>query len=257
MVRLDQVIGIGLAVGSGLLAISAGLLFSGIGSSIDSSEVEQIEAGEIRPSSAVGYEAPELLAYNEIRDRPLFNENRRPIIDEEEVPEEEPDSGKGELDSVDLEVAINGIIITPSVRIALVTDKKSNKRIRLKEGTPMTGEMAEWTLASIEPRKVVFENEFGSAEEIELEVNKKALKGGPPPAPIRRQQSARAAQGQSTNAENANNANAAEGDDVERQRRAEEIRKRVAERRAQLRAEAARRREQQQNGGELQEDEES
>lgn len=120
----------------------------------------------------------------------------------------------------------------------------------------MEGDQGAWVLTSIEPRELVFEGGGSEPARVELKVYKKPLKGGAPAprvATSRPGQSDRpAATNQEAMARNLAQAKAAEDQaesgftppqtDEDRAAKAEEIRQRVAERRAQLRAEAARRR---------------
>ena len=179
--------------------------------------------------------------YNEILRRPVFFSDRRlPILQaadfEGEImeivevpPDPEPVS--------ELKASVAGIIITPEMRMAMIRDQEANRTVLLREGMSLEGEQAAWRLERIEPRLVSFVSEDGRSTGLELEVNTRGLTR---PAAQR----SRASDADRIEA-SVEEAEAIEVDDEARSR-AEEIRRRVAERRAELRAEAERRAQQQQ-----------
>lgn len=177
--------------------------------------------------------------YGEIYRRPVFFSDRRlPVIAmadleeepeiEEEVEEEEP--------VPDLKASVAGIIITPDMRMAMIRDQAADRTVLLREGMSLEGEQAAWKLDRIDSRLVNFVSVDGRSAGLELEVNTRGLT-----RPARTINSAE----QEPPAEQADN-EAAEQADAEALSRAEEIRRRVAERRAELRAEAERRAQEQQ-----------
>ena len=192
-------------------------------------------------------ELAELAEYSTIIERPMFFADRQlPVIElaggDDSAVEDEPEP-VAEVEIPELEATVAGIIITPETKLAMITDNASNETLVLREGMAMAGDKSAWKIARIRPRGVEFETDGGRAESLELDVETAALKTGAQP----RRQTARAseqAQQQDAPAEQAG------GDDAEAQARAraEEIRRRVAERRAQLRAEAERRSREQDGG---------
>jgi hypothetical protein len=188
---------------------------------------------------------PELAArseYDVIVERPVFFADRRlPVIEapgEAEIDEPEPEPVVVEVETPPLEASVDGIIITPEMKLAMVTDEASNETLVLREGMALAGEKSAWKVAQIRPRGVRFETDGGDAEEVELVVETAALKPGVRPA----QQRTAAVQEAEQRAEQADAQAEAQTDaQAEARARAEEIRRRVAERRAQLRAEAERR----------------
>ncbi len=179
--------------------------------------------------------------YTAITDRPVFFSDRRlPVVEMVAVDEEEaPPDLSGEDGTVDdLRAVVAGIIITPDVRLAMVRDQAANKTVMLREGMSLDGDQAAWRLDLIEPRRVQFVSVDGRESELELKVNTAGLSAGAstPPARSAAQQraEARLAEGQPEAA-------TTEGGDMDARARAEEVRRRVAERRAELRAEAERR----------------
>ncbi|HKL52423.1 MAG TPA: hypothetical protein VJ902_00550 [Wenzhouxiangellaceae bacterium] len=235
--------GIGFLV---LLGLVAFLLFGG-------ADVESIGPARApdhmvdRPVSQ-NPELAELDEYAVITERPLFFADRQlPVIelagggdgDEEEVPEP-----VAPVEIPELEATVAGIIITPETKLAMITDNSSKETLVLREGMAMAGDKSAWRILKIRPRGVEFETDGGRTEALELEVETAALKTGAQP---RRQTAQAGEQEQQQEAP----AEQAGGEDAEAQARAraEEIRRRVAERRAQLRAEAERRSREQDDGG--------
>jgi len=181
--------------------------------------------------------------YNEILRRPLFFSDRRlPVMQvddfEDEVfevvleqPEQEP--------VAELKASVAGIIITPDMRMAMIRDQDANRTVVLREGMSLEGEQAAWRLDRIEPRTVSFVSVDGRSAGLELEVNTRGL--------TRPAVSREAAQPAEVDRSAEEPEAAAEPVDDQSRARAEEIRRRVAERRAELRAEADRRARQQQD----------
>jgi general secretion pathway protein N len=161
-----------------------------------------------------------------IRDRPLFNPDRRPEMEAVVDTDNGEDSGQEEPPPP-IDVAITGIIITPDLRIAMVRPRGSNESVVLREGMPLPGELGAWTLSRVLPRRVLFDGGAGVAPaEVELTVDKTVRSA--PSAPV---------------AGEAAPAVAAGGEDAQPsdvQSRAAEIRRRIEERRRQMREEAAR-----------------
>lgn len=204
-------------------------------------------AGEIQLETARNPGLPEFSEYSAVLERPVFFEDRTlPVIElaeegeGEELPAEEPTPV---VELPELKAKVAGIIITPELKIAMVTDNDSRETLILREGMAMAGDKSAWRISEILPRGVRFETDSGESERLELEVETKALAAGAQPvrsAAAEPQEPAAAEtpaeNGQETDAEAAARA------------RAEEIRRRVAERRAQLRAEAERRAQQARDG---------
>ncbi|MEM1081617.1 MAG: hypothetical protein AAGH65_08555, partial [Pseudomonadota bacterium] len=166
-----------------------------------------------------------------------------PVIDSgqeiEEAPVVEPIT---EEPTPDLNAKVAGIIITPTMKLAMVNDQNTNETLVLQEGMSMSGEKAAWRIEEIRNRGVRFVTDRGEAAELELEVETRALASAAPP-PRRPAPQQANAEGQPSEPVSDEDAEAAA------RARAEEVRRRVAERRAQLRAEAERRAREQQGGG--------
>ncbi len=188
----------------------------------------------------------ELSEYARIVERPVFFADRSlPVMEVAglEEAEEEPEV-LPEAEIPELEASVAGIIITPEVKLAMVTDRNSNETLVLREGMAMAGDKSAWKVASIRPRGVQFETDGGRTEDLELEVETDALQPGARPRPT---EARTAAAAQPADAAQASEEGESQQDAA--RARAEEIRRRVAERRAQLRAEAARRAREQDDGG--------
>lgn len=200
-------------------------------------DVEAIAAAELGENEQIRVRSPETglkepAAYAEITQRPVFFADRRlPDLDElggeddEALVEEVSDEPAPELDA-----RVAGIIITPELRLAMILEPSSNTTQVLREGMSMEGKMAAWRLDEIRPRSVRFMADDGNEAELELEVQTAALA-----------RSSRASGGGRSRQAAGNGEAASPEVNEEARRRAEEVRRRVAERRAQLRAEAERR----------------
>ncbi|RFF26533.1 MULTISPECIES: hypothetical protein [unclassified Wenzhouxiangella] len=182
-------------------------------------------------------------AYSAIVERPVFFSDRQlPVVEspgeeEEVVVEEEPETEEIK----DLEAEIAGIVITPDMKLAMVSDKQADKTFVLREGMNLEGEQAAWKLNTIQPRRVSFVSVDGRETDLELKVNTQGLAS----ASASNRQREQASQAEPEGEQAAQETDQREASE-EARARAEEIRRRVAERRAQLRAEAERRAQQQQ-----------
>ena len=261
MMKPGQVIFIGLAGACAVLVASGGLLMAGVGMEVGAlTPQDRAMPGEKLESSELdSFRLPPYDEYAVVIERPLFNDDRLPQPDENvEIVDGPPGP---EAPSVPLNITVNGIIITPELKVAMITDNATKERLRLREEMPLEGDQGAWVLQRIEPRKLVFEGGGDGPAEVELLTHTKALKGGraspgkkpagkkPGKQPAAQQgqetqpvQSAQAAMVQERRRQSGNDS---VEDEQDRAAKAEEIRRRVAERRAQLREEAARRREEQ------------
>lgn len=176
----------------------------------------------------------EISAYLSIIEQPVFFPDRRLPVpqlaegDDGEQGEPEPEPA---VEIPDLEALVAGIIITPDTKLAMITDRGTNETLLLSEGMTMTGDKSAWKVELIQPRVVSFATEGGRKARLEMEVETRALKSGQPVVArvAEPDEQPEAVAGEQGDAE------------AEARARAEEIRRRVAERRAQLRAEAERR----------------
>ena len=183
----------------------------------------------------------EFAEYSAILEQPIFFSDRElPIVEAPDEPNATEIVAQQEEEPIqELEATVAGIVITPEMRLAMVTDKQAGKTLVLREGMSLEGGQAAWKLDAIESRQVSFVSVDGRETQLELKVNTSGLTV-PPSA------SASAAAEEPETQESTDPTESAEPADArqaseEARARAEEIRRRVAERRAQLRAEAERR----------------
>ncbi len=225
-----------------LLAVLLLLLFGRV-------NVDAIESATLPPRASLDARTPDialddLSEFAVITNRPLFFQDRSlPVIDSgEEVVDVPVVEEITEEPTPDLNAKVAGIIITPEMKLAMVNDRNTNETLVLREGMSMEGDKAAWRIDEIRSRGVRFVTDRGEEAELELEVETRALAAA---TPQRRPSPQTAQQQQPSPSEPVNN------DDAEAaaRARAEEVRRRVAERRAQLRAEAERRAREQQGGG--------
>ena len=176
--------------------------------------------------------------YTAIVRQPLFFSDRTlpPVEDpaEQQQAEAEAEAETEETAEIaDLKARVTGIIVTPDTRIAMVEDNESKQTRIMREGMALGGEQAAWRLVAIDERKVSFAAGDKSAER-ELEVYTKGLK-----APAAASRNRNSGQGGGSNARGGNNRS---------ETAAEEVRRRIAERRARLR-EARQRAQQRKDNG--------
>lgn len=202
------------------------LLVMGLGRGVPGGAAGEPEDMPALQLSETQVELPGLDVYDDLAQRPLFAENRRAepkeAVGEEEAVVETPPTAP-------LNVALTGIIHTPQARIALVRDNSTGKSLSLREQMPLPGEQGGWLVKAIEPRRVVFED---SGTQTETSVDLAIGVAGAPAAPGANQpRSVAPAPGGG-----AQPAVAPAEDQVAQ--RAAEIRRRIEERRAQLRRDA-------------------
>lgn len=180
-------------------------------------------------------------AYAVIGERPLFNPDRHPL-----PPVADPKEGAaGEEVAPEevspLDVAVTSVIMTPTMKLVIVTDNRSGKSQSVRLGETLEGEQSGWRLEELEPRKAVFSGPDGSSS-VDLRVFDGA--GGQAPVPS----TAPAAAGTPPVPTNpslqpdaaAPTAEQAKIEAMTPEQRSEMIRRRIEERRRQMREEAER-----------------
>ncbi|HEY7906115.1 MAG TPA: hypothetical protein VIC53_04245 [Wenzhouxiangella sp.] len=209
-----------------------GLVFLG---SFLRTHVDRIAPADEQAISANPVEAPdtgleELGQYAAIIERPVFFPDRRlPVLAMAEENEEVDFEPIPEPDPIEpLKAVVAGIIITPEAKIAMVNDEVAGKVMVLREGMSLEGEQAAWQLSEITERKAEFVSVDGQRSALELQVYTEGLVAGDSGLAANTTQGDGAASGEQVDPEEA-------------QSRADLIRQRVAERRAELRARAAER----------------
>jgi general secretion pathway protein N len=235
--RTAMVVG---AVASVLLLLTVALrLGVGTGFSLaeDAGPAPALAFGQIRD------EPPKLRAwveFGELVARPLFNETR--------APEEQPESADATAEGAaqPLNVQLTGVILAQGLQLALVRDTTNGETARVRVGQPLEGAMAGWKLVELQPRLAVFDGAGLGRQELPLTVDTKGAP--PPPAPVAAAQPAPvAAQPAAPNAQPAVGNPAAPVPVAGQPASADEIRRRIEERRRQLREEAQKMLDQNQN----------
>jgi general secretion pathway protein N len=187
------------------------------GSDITSSDDSILAAGQI---GALG-------DYQVINERPVFNESRLPVIEEDDAVLDEvvDDPSIAVKDAPD--VRLTGVIITPGMKIASLTPADGDlESVMAHEGESLIGEYVGWKVSAVNPRNVVLESRDGRRLELELLVHDVKIKE--PPKPVPAEKTAKNESGKSA---------AGMDEDDEPLSRAEQIRQRIAERREELRRE--------------------
>lgn len=188
-------------------------------------------AGESEAGAGLSREVPQLATpepienYAEITNRPVFNESRQPELEvdaEGEGDGENPDElAAQEVDAPELELA--GVIITPSLRMVTLRQKKVRESLVAFEGQPLQGDFGTWHVSRIAPREITLAAGDGREVQLQLQIHDAKIKPPPKPKPaeVAAEQPAQEA------------ADAAGAEQP--MTRAEEIRQRIAERREELR----------------------
>ena len=228
----DNPLGMVLAGISGLFVLLAlGMAIVGtLPVSVDMADAE-IETSPGSNANQIVREVGPLDDYRIVNEKPVFNESRVPVIDETGEEGEGDDTAIEVKDAPD--VRLTGVVITPGMKIASLTPADGDlETVRAHEGDSLTGEFVGWQVTAVNPRTVVLESRDGQSLELDLQVHDAKIEEPPKPEPAPAMsaaaQSAKALAGGETDSS---------GDDDEPLSRAEQIRQRIAERRAELRQE--------------------
>ena len=244
----NNILGNGLLVVIGLLVLVAAIQMMGWGSSIDAMSPDETAAAlpAINLNNDGQANQEEIAKPNAelMVQKDLFSTTRTAFIppEDEQVlgPDGEPVDDEVLPPAEPLQARLTGIAITPEQSYVMIHDAVMNKSVRLTPGMPLEGEQGAWVVEEIQPRKVVFTADGQEPQELELEVYSQSLK----PAGKGKNKNNRRNRDRNKNKNNnqANN-NRNNNDKAQQKNSAEEIRKKIAERRAQMRAEAARKKE--------------
>jgi len=213
----------------GVLMVISALQLMGWGRSTSELEPEPFDASKLSQLGETAGQPPvvgddDLL--DAITEAPLFSDSRTPFVPTEVV---DTDGGIEPPEEADpLKAKVTSIMILGEARYAMILDQLTNEQVTLEQGMPLPGEQGLWVVEQIEPRKVVFNSEGFDPVELELDVfdgqlNAQAAKASRNSSPVRE---IKEEGEQPSNAEKQKNS-------------AEEIRRKIAERRAQMRANAA------------------
>jgi len=159
--------------------------------------------------------------FTEITSRPVFNQSRQPVIELEEVAEDEEEALLDVVDTPDLVLA--GVIITPSLRMATLREQGQELSMVAFEGRPLEGNYGTWQISRIDPRQVTLAASDGKELQLQLEIHKATIVAPPKAEPDLDEKKQPA------------ELELAEKLDDQPLSRAEEIRQRIAERREELR----------------------
>lgn len=181
--------------------------------------------GQEGENTVPGLDLPELAAngsinkYAVITEHPVFNQTRLPVIDPDP---DDMNEDEMELDIDAPDVRLTGVIITPSIKMATLSQKGEQASLVAFEGRPLEGNFGSWHISQIDHREVTLTSGGGEEVQLKLEVHGVAIAEPPKPEP--------------PTAENkqAGTDQALQGEDQPLSR-AEEIRQRIAERREELR----------------------
>lgn len=237
-----------LAAWSAIVALAA---YAGLGGrySLHPDDPDAVPAPPALNLSAARIELPAYdTRYAVIGERPLFSPDRRPL----------PDSDGDAVDAVEapppapLDVTLTSVILFGEARLAMVMDNKTKTSQTVRVGDSLGGEQAGWKLVELAPRRAVFEGPTGRSE---ADLRVFDGQGGQPPTAITTPQPAVVQTGEAQPGEapaqpaTQASSDAAQPDQLATpdgkagetpQSRAEMIRRRIEERRRQMREEAAR-----------------
>jgi hypothetical protein len=217
-----------------LAAVSGVFVLLALGMAIVGSLPVSVEAAgadtQATPESTIALAARQIGTlgdYQVVNEKPVFNESRQPVIDD--VIEDDSE-GVDEFEVKDApDVKLTGVVITPGMKIASLTPANGDiETVRAHEGESLTGEFVGWQVATVNPRTVILESRDGQSLELDLQVHDTKIQepvAAVAPTPSK---ASIAAASQNT---------AATDEDGEPLSRAEQIRQRIAERRAELRQE--------------------
>ena len=169
-----------------------------------------------------------------INEHPMFSTSRTPFIEEIESTDEVAE----DLSVSELKAELTGVVITPEQSYAMILDTITNQKDTYKVGMPLQGEQGGWTLNAIQSRKVVFVSDDDKTEELELVVfsgsmsSNKPVTGGKNKPQLGNSQTSGQVKLESNNGKS-------QASNKDNKKNADDIRKKIAERRAKMRADAA------------------
>jgi general secretion pathway protein N len=220
--RLLRAVLIAIAVWSVLVWV---LAQAGLGArySLHPLDAEQIEALPQPSLSRAESTLRPFADYASVGERPLFNPDRRPAPRTEDgAPEPEPVP-----EQVELDVVLTSVVLAGDRRIAMVAQRDGGNPQAVRVGESLVGEQSSWRLQELAPRHAVFEGPRGRSR-VDLRVFDGTGGQAPTPTPA-------------TMADEVSPSAEADPDaEQSPESRAEMIRRRIEERRRQMREEAAR-----------------
>lgn len=234
--KLSQWVGVVLGAACGLLMLWMVAQRFGLGQGYDALEarVDPVDAALLAPLKQSRHGLPPDAHFAEVQQRPLFNNDRKPTVIKATTTAPPPPPVTA------LNANLIGTVVAQGRHMALVRDNTTSKVVVLKPGMTMPGELAGWKLVSVDPRSAVFDGgpTSGGQVELKLDVSKSsgpalapppvadtATGASPVPPPPAQPPQAAMAQAAPTPADQA--------------AKEAEVRRIIEERRAQMRAEAA------------------
>lgn len=194
----------------------------------DPDRVEPVPEVELAGSTSL---IPDMDHYAGISQHPLFSKDRLPFVGD--------DAGEDNIEVVEEEVlmpldaTLTGVIkIGEDTAIALIRGNKTGESQSVKVGDNLPGDLSSYKLIELESRKAVFDGPRGRSE---LELETFNGKGGKPATALQEPRTGEQAgdDGREPDARQADEDNSPEA-------QAERIRRRIEERRRQMREEAER-----------------
>jgi general secretion pathway protein N len=110
----------------------------------------------------VPFKLPPETSFAQTDARPLFNEDRKP------TPDTPVEAGPPPAPAVPLNVSLTGVILTPQLHLAMIHDNAKNDSAAIKEGMPLPGDLGGWTLTRVKERSAIFKEAAGDEVEVEL-----------------------------------------------------------------------------------------
>jgi hypothetical protein len=216
-------------IAQGLLGFAGLILLTAIAMQLTSDvDLDAATAGVTAPGETFeesNYTLPAALEdYAEIDLRPIFNSTRQPIeagavaVDLDENVKAPP-----------LNAALAGVIIVEDRMIVVMQDNDTKQFVRTSVGAGMKGPFADWRVEEIGPRSVTLSSFDGESMQLDMQIAATT-----PAAPPQSEQSRREDEARAEAAEQYQQAIMNAGQTDNNESRAEEIRRRIAERRAQL-----------------------
>jgi len=101
-------------------------------------------------------------AYAEAFDHPLFFPDRKPAATH--VP------GQNTAAAQPLDVVLTSVIMTPTLQMAIVQDPKTRASLRVREGQPIGGAYSGWKLTGLSPRSATFDSDSQGQTTLDLRV---------------------------------------------------------------------------------------
>ena len=163
-IQAAKLLTVTLAGACGLLLLLALLLQVGLGRgyhwlSADDDAVAGLGAANI---NRVPFKLPPETSFAQTDARPLFNEDRKP------TPDTPVEAGPPPAPAVPLNVSLTGVILTPQLHLAMIHDNAKNDSTSVKEGMPLPGDLGGWTLTRVKERSAIFKEAAGDEVEVEL-----------------------------------------------------------------------------------------